>query len=261
MALDGLVRPIDTRRSSSAALRPIPLAPDAVSRDPGTSLFPAPRLGEQSHAHFYNKLVRRRWLRRASMANGCVVLMAVLVITFLSSGQSEPLHATPDASLPEASVAVETSDEGKTRPGEWSLQIPAIDVDAPVDRVGLTPAGAVAVPWSIFRAGLYEHAALPGSGGTVFLTGHYGALSQHKGVFIDLGDLKAGERVNIHGKDGDKQWSYTVQTNQTFARDRVPLSDFAKGSHRLVIVSCAGQWLSDEQDYTERRIVVAQLEP
>jgi len=143
---------------------------------------------------------------------------------------------------------------------DW-LEIPAIDVLAPVTPVGWSPADDPDSPesrqWDSpdAKVGWVLSSALPGGqGGNVILYGHNNI---HSSVFRDLAELRNGDRILL--RTGEGEWVYLVAEVNIFPvleqeEDAAAYAEYFKPGRapRLTVVSC---W--PPTNNTHRVIVVA----
>lgn len=169
------------------------------------------------------------------------------------------LNRTAVAPLPaQAAGAPETATE-PALPDR--LQIPAINVDIPVVKLGWSQAhnrnGQIFSEWDVaeYAAGWHKNSALPGQGGNIVLSGHNNILGA---VFRELDRLRQGHEIILWV--GERRYDYTVYqvvilpelkatTEQRIANARWigPFDD-----ERLTLVSC---W--PRNNNTHRIVVVA----
>ncbi len=174
------------------------------------------------------------------------------------SGSEEPLQILPSfASYDAAPKDLELTDpEQPVR-----LEIPALDIDAPIVRVGLKPVvkqGNDYLQWQVpdgYILGWHESSATLGHAGNTVLNGHNNIFGS---VFKDLIDLELGDRIVIH--DSDSIHEYTVVDTKLLPENGQPPSVRAanarwigtSGDERITLVSC---WPFTSND--NRIIVVA----
>jgi sortase A len=91
------------------------------------------------------------------------------------------------------------------------LQIPAINVDIPVVKLGWSRTrdrdGQIFSEWDVaeYAAGWHKNSALPGQGGNIVLSGHNNILGA---VFRELDRLRQGHAVILWV--GERRYDYTV---------------------------------------------------
>lgn len=140
------------------------------------------------------------------------------------------------------------------------ISIPAIGVDAEVRAMGADERGDMAVPVRRNTVGWYQLGSRPGERGSAVIAGHVSAGSLMPGVFGSLDELKAGDQIVVVDDQG-KKLTYTVTKVAAYLTDETPLqSIFLKSDGvYLNLITCAGNWLSDEQEYNQRLVVYSTL--
>lgn len=140
------------------------------------------------------------------------------------------------------------------------LQIPAIEIDTPVIRLGLAPDGTVQVPpiTADDRAGWYRHSPTPGQVGPSVVLGHVTAGAYGDGVFRHLARLHRGDRIMARREDGTTA-EFAVSTVRTVAKADFPADDVYGDVDRpeLRLITCGGP--RDGDEYRDNVIVFAEL--
>jgi hypothetical protein len=128
---------------------------------------------------------------------------------------------------------------------------------APVDRVGLDADRQVVVPDDVRRAGWYEPGPAPGApAGSAVLAGHVDDRTQGLGTFAGLRELVAGDVIEVSTAAGEVL-VYDVVSLEQFPKAEAPMARLfaADGPHRLVLISCGGDF--DGGSYTDNIVVTA----
>lgn len=141
------------------------------------------------------------------------------------------------------------------------LEIPSLNVDVAIRRVGLVPVssgGQEYFQWAVpngFEVGWHESSAPLGTPGNTVLNGHNNIYGE---VFRDLIDLAVGEELIVHDSEGAH--IYRVEQQELLAENGQPLSvrlenarwieatvderitlvscwPYATNSHRLIVVA------------------------
>lgn len=135
------------------------------------------------------------------------------------------------------------------------LVVPAAQINAPVETVGLTGQGAIGVPTQPADAAWYNGSVAPGQPGNAILDGH---LDWWTGpaVFLHLAQLKAGDQIELVRADGS-QVTFAVTGQQVFgANDSVPASMLATtGPATISLITCSGAWDAGQSEYLQRLVV------
>lgn len=141
------------------------------------------------------------------------------------------------------------------------LTIPAIKVEAPILRVGLAKDGSVDVPplQRHNEAGWFGQGPTPGQFGPALIVGHADTRSGPS-VFVNLGKLKAGQRIEVLRED-DSVAIFQINSVEHFSKEKLPVKrvygDYSRPSLRLM--TCGGKWLGGERGYSDNVVVFASL--
>lgn len=139
------------------------------------------------------------------------------------------------------------------------LVIPSIGVDAPIEPEGYTETGAMDVPDSVSKVGWFEPGTNPGARGNAVIAGHVDG-SNGPAVFYHLKELKAGDQLFVHGKDGSKL-SFTVEKIAAYPLNEAPMRELfgPANQHALNLITCTGPYDETTGEYTERLAVFTVL--
>ena len=159
--------------------------------------------------------------------------------------KAEPAAATPAPTV----VAPQTGDR---------LLIPAIDVNAAIDPVGIDREGKVAAPSSPMSVGWYRLGEQPGDPGSALFDGHLDWAGGH-GVFWNLRMLNRGDRVSV--LRGGRRFDFAVTAARRYAFNQPPPATlFARsGPSTLALITCDGAWDGARHSYLQRLVVEAAL--
>jgi hypothetical protein len=183
-----------------------------------------------------------------------------------ASGPSTPSTPAPAPAAPGADDApryTTTAPRGAIDQQRWpaTVRVPALDVTAPVQVIGVGPAGALIVPHSPMDVGWYQGGSVPGEPGVALLTSHVDTRTEGRGVFAGLVRLDAGDTVTIVAADGTEQrWTVTARTQHR--KDALPAELFARsGAPVLALVTCGGPFDRDARSYRDNIVVWAAPSP
>ncbi|MEV0224695.1 class F sortase [Streptomyces sp. NPDC050704] len=141
-----------------------------------------------------------------------------------------------------------------------SLQIPSIEVDTPVMRLGLAPDGSVEVPpiTADDQAGWYRHSPTPGQTGPSVILGHVSVGAYGDGVFRHLARMRRGERIVARLENGTAA-VFAVSSVRTVAQADFPTDAVYGdvGRPELRLITCGGPRTGD--GYRDSVIVFATL--
>ena len=204
-----------------------------------------------------------------SSAFACGVI-AVSMFTFFSRASSQPVVAQPvgapviEVEAPKTQPTTQSAPVNQQANNRVNADpnhpvrfvISSIGVNAPVQGVGMTPAGLMDVPKAYGVVGWYNKGMLPGQKGPAVMVGHYAGGAG--AVFDKLADIKDGDLITVSNGKG-QSFTYKVTKKAEYAKDQVPMNDLFKtgDDSRLEIITCAGKWQA--QNYDKRLVVSAEL--
>lgn len=139
------------------------------------------------------------------------------------------------------------------------LRIPAIEVDAIIEYVGLTTNGAMDVPKNNLNVAWFNLGSLPGAEGSAVIAGHLDGKNGQKAVFYNLKKLKKGDEVFIED-DQKKIITFIVREIKIYDSEISASEIFNsdQGQH-LNLITCTGNWSKSQNKYTQRLIVFTDL--
>lgn len=207
--------------------------------------------------------VRRRWpkILLLSICGAMAVCASaigggVYALLFIAPATSHEMSAPPAAVS--AAVKDPVAFAQPTR-----LKIPKINVDAPIDQVGLTPDGTLEAPHGAKNVGWYKLGPRPGDKGEAVIDGHYGTWKNGAtSVFDKLNKLLPGDRINVQDATGATA-SFVVREYKIFPRTMEAPEVFKSpnGGAHLNLITCQGTWNEAQQTYADRLVVFADLAP
>lgn len=201
---------------------------------------------------------RRRPGLRHSLA-GVLCLLAFLCgctaqasLGSSSSGADGP-HGQSSAApagqgRPAASQRVEFIPERLVLPGHASAAVlPAVTVD-----------GVLRVPENVQHVGWWDGSARAGEPfGATVIAGHVDSATEGIGFFARLRRIRVGDTITLRA---DSHWlKYRVTSVRKIAKKALATDNQAlkqKGPHRLVLVTCTGNFHRDRGGYDSNLVVV-----
>jgi sortase A len=180
------------------------------------------------------------------------ILISGLAALLMACGQSGPdlSHAHGAATVSHAAPA--------------KLEIPKLGIDATIERVATDKNGQMGVPSDYHNVAWYSQGVIPGDKGDAVISGHLDWVVNGKltpAVFTKLGSLNVGDELQIVGQDS-KKLDFKVTEFRVLAYNANPAQAgvFATdGPARVTLITCAGTFDQSIHQYTQRRIVTAQL--
>lgn len=142
------------------------------------------------------------------------------------------------------------------------ISINKIDVDSLIQRTGVDQNKEITVPNNVHLAGWFVNSVQPGQQGLSIIAGHVTG-KQSDGVFRNLNKLKKGDTFTVVRGD-NTSLDYTVLTVKTVKADVASENVFSQDPtvrSQLNLVTCGGKFNSGLNQYEDRVIVSAQLQP
>lgn len=145
-------------------------------------------------------------------------------------------------------------------PAPARLIVPAINVNAQVEPVGVDGQGRMGTPSQASRVAWYQLGSSPGDVGDAVIAGHLD-WTNGPAVFWYLGRLHKGDEITVVRADGSQakfvtdatsMVPYDSATDALFTRDGAP---------SLSLITCAGTWDRQRGTYLQRLVVHATLVP
>jgi hypothetical protein len=140
-----------------------------------------------------------------------------------------------------------------------SLTIPVIQVATSVGTLGLQANHQVMVPTNTTTVGWYMNGAAPGQMGSAVILGHVDSYLG-PGVFFNLKNLEAGDRINVVLADGAVTRfavNRVVEYSKTTFPDRLVYG--SRGTQSLQLVTCGGTFDHATGHYESNIVVFSQL--
>lgn len=217
----------------------------------------------------HRRLSLRRWLGAG------LALVGVLLAGYAGWGlvnRYRATHAPVTKALP---PAAQTVTEPVGRPDETpiksqasyqvpadqprQIEVPSLNIQGFIQRVGRVSDGSMAVPTNIHLAGWYVEGPRPGEEGVAVLDGHLQGL-YGPGIFAHLADVKPGAEINVEFGDGSRRYfKVSKVTTYVLAEASRHLFDRLPGvTSQLNLVTCAGDFDRGQGTFTQRVIVSAE---
>lgn len=137
------------------------------------------------------------------------------------------------------------------------LKIPAINVDAVIEYVGIIANGEMGVPKDRANVAWFELGPHPGENGSAVIAGHYGTwLSGGSSVFDDLNKLLKGDKLYIEDDKG-MIISFVVREIKSYDSKADATNVFSSydGKAHLSLITCEGVWSETSKSYPNRLVV------
>jgi LPXTG-site transpeptidase (sortase) family protein len=148
---------------------------------------------------------------------------------------------------------------GRSIPSDERLVIPSIGVNAPMVTLGVDNTGVMQVPSDGDHVGWYTFSAAPGAAGNAVISGHFDTSTSYTAVFSRLKDLKEGDKIAL--TSGGQETDFQVFWTKDWTDQNAPLALILGNapSPTLTLITCAGTWDRNQQNYSDRLVVRAKL--
>lgn len=223
-----------------------------------------------------------RWAATSAVC-AVVAVAAVVALAFWSGGRpgpsagadladvrtTAPATDTPppaDAPAPSPSLAQPRTRDASLgsltvseEPAPARLVIPALDIDARIDDVGVQEDGAMVIPAAPTSVGWYRFGSAPGDAyGNTVIAGHVATREDGPGALAPLKGAKPGMRVTVTTADG-RDHDYEVAGREAIVKKALPVDEiFARdGRPLLVLITCGGRYLPELRSHRDNIIVTA----
>lgn len=142
------------------------------------------------------------------------------------------------------------------------LIIPALQINAAVQHVGIARSGNMAVPTNYVDVGWYRYGPTPGEKGSAVIDGHVDNGFSIAGVFKRLPELRIGDEIQVTTETGALR-RFRVVSVVVYDLAAVPREEVfsTEGPPRLVLITCNGAWLPNEKTYDKRIVITAVYPP
>ena len=196
-----------------------------------------------------------------------VALVMILILGACGSSASKKVelptgHTNPGISTPTAGMLA-TQPARKMAEKPVRLVIPAIEINASVESVGIRSDSDLATPtqhpWE--DVGWYDLGPLPSERGSAVIDGHLDRPGGYPAVFWRLRDIQVGDDVQVIGSAG-KALHFRVTRIAYYTADQAPLQDIFGnlGGKYLNLITCAGDWIPGQHQTTLRLVVYTSLD-
>ena len=141
----------------------------------------------------------------------------------------------------------------------FSIRIPSISLNAPVEYVGLTATGDMATPARLADVGWYEYGTAPGAVGSAVFAGHVDDALGLPAVFAKLNQVQIGDDVYVTTKDGTTL-HFVVTDSTVYNVANAPVKEIfheASGERLIKLITCSGTIENGSLSYNDRLVVTA----
>ena len=208
---------------------------------------------------------RRRGPTRLVMILGSVLVLAGAAVIGRAVAERGHLYGPAEQIPANVGSSVPTLDGAVAKPLAFSrpvqIEIPKLDVNASVMRLGLAANHTVAVPplGNHNLAGWYDGSVTPGQKGTAVILGHVNSFTGIS-VFFYIKTLRRGNQIKVMRANGSTA-IFTVDGVQKVVKTTFPTSD-VYGMVKypgLRLITCGGPFDTATRQYLDDIVVYAHL--
>ena len=213
----------------------------------------------------YDDRRRRRGPGRLVMVLGAVLVLAGAAVVARAVAERGHLYGAAEQIPANVGTNVPGLDGAVAKPLAFSrpvqIEIPKLDVNAPVMRLGLAANHTVAVPplGNHNLAGWYDGSVTPGQNGTSVILGHVDSFTGIS-VFFYIKTLRRGNQIKVMRANGSTA-IFTVDGVQKVVKTAFPTSD-VYGMVKypgLRLITCGGPFDTATRQYLDDIVVYAHL--
>jgi len=209
----------------------------------------------------FGKFMRTKILSKQTLL---IVIFSGLILSagfflYLSPKSSSQGGSAP---LVENVAAIPWQEPEQARVGlPVHIKIPSINIDAPVEYVGLTPDGAMDVPKDLTEVAWFNLGSRPGENGSAVIAGHYGWKNGKASAFDKLYKLRKGDKLYIEDDKGVIV-SFVVRESRRYDPNDDASDVFGSpdGKSHLNLITCEGVWDKVSKTYSKRLVVFTDKE-
>ncbi|MBB5856241.1 class F sortase [Amycolatopsis umgeniensis] len=193
------------------------------------------------------------------LAVAAIFVVAAVAAVLVFTAKSDPVVAAAAQDQANTSAVQTAEVPADTGQAPGTVKLPGGGT-AKLIRKELTADGTLPIPEGLDEA-TWWGAKLGADQGASLLSGHVNWKGK-KGPFDELWRLKTGQEVSLVDTDGGK-WVYkigeVVTVHKTKLADQAEKLFGPDGPHRLVLVTCGGEYVGGTDGYEDNRIVTASL--
>lgn len=191
------------------------------------------------------------------------VLGAAGVLLDRQTGASGPAGAHPRAAEVRVARAAGLQDPSpahllrRSSAVPQRIVIPAIGVDAPVQRLTRNAAGVLRAPTEWASAGWYSGGVVPGDIGAAVIAGHLDT-TERAAVFVDLRRLRPDDSITVRMSDG-RRLRFTVTGTRLVRKALFPTSAVygPTPDAELRLITCSEPFDTARGQYADNLVVFA----
>lgn len=138
------------------------------------------------------------------------------------------------------------------------LIIPAINVNANIQQLGITSEGEMEIPDNTVYVGWFKFGPRPGEKGSAVIAGHFNGINDEAGVFFNLYQLRKGDNIYVKDDKGTTI-SFIIRESHIYDPGYAENVFSQNDSAHLNLITCDGFWDGTKKSYTKRLVVFADI--
>jgi LPXTG-site transpeptidase (sortase) family protein len=191
---------------------------------------------------------------------GAATLVAFFFFVFTLHGVfASPVAGSQDVGIPVTRIVPMGVESIPAFAPPVRLHIPAIAVNAKVQKVGVTAKNTIGIPSNFTDVAWYKYGAVPGEQGSAIIDGHVDNALALPGVFKNLHNVKVGDDIYVDDAEGTTL-HFKVTDVSSYDYKNTPASLLTENDKKLLrLITCGGKWVRSDKTYDTRLVVTAEF--
>ncbi len=166
-----------------------------------------------------------------------------------------PPTSVPRTSGSPTSEPIVPTEVPETFAATTRLVIPSIGVDAPVEMKSVGSDGVMQTPGAPGVVSWYDFSSPPAGGGNAVFAGHLDYAGYGPAVFWRLGELQAGDVIEVYQQDGTIVRYHVTSVRPFAATDDAREVIGSTGRPTITLITCEGAFDAQAREYNQRLVV------
>lgn len=138
------------------------------------------------------------------------------------------------------------------------LLIPAVNVSANVQSLGINQSGEMETPSNIVDVGWFNLGSKPGEKGSAVIAGHFNGKNNQEGVFANLDKLDVGDKLFVEDEMG-KLITFIIKNKKIYDSGYAEEVFSKNDGIYLNLITCDGLWDKAKNSYTKRLVIFSEI--
>jgi LPXTG-site transpeptidase (sortase) family protein len=198
----------------------------------------------------------RKWLIAIAAVGGTLLWTVILAALLWPDRDSHPDSNASQIEAPEPKP--EPDPKGNQQAAiPVEVEVPAVDISAPVIPLGLTDGGALEVPEDFSTAGWWASGPEPGERGAAVITAHVDSQAG-PAAFYTLADASPGDEVYVHREDASIA-TFVIDRLGQYPKDDFPTHQVYDKTPEptLRLITCGGIFDDSTGHYRDNIVAYA----